>query len=117
MIRLLQYMKNTDIDNPDILVKDERLLELDSIVKEVKESEEWEAVKMDLIDIGIDRGISQGEIKNLISQISKKKAKNLSVEETSDMLEADAALVQKVYDALETYDPKTQWKKIMSLIK
>lgn len=117
LISLLQYMKNTDIDNPDILVKDERLLELDRIVKEVKESEEWEAVKMDLIDIGIDRGISQGEIKNLISQISKKKAKNLSVEETSDMLEADAALVQKIYDALETYDPQTQWKKIMSLIK
>jgi len=129
LISLLQYMKNTDIENPEILVKDERLLELDNIVNEVKESEEWEAVKMDLIDIGInkgiqqgiqqgiDRGISQGEIKILISQISKKKAKNFTVEDTADMLETEVPLVQTVYDALDTYNPKTQWKKIAALIK
>lgn len=42
LISLLQYMKNTDINNPEILVKDERIVELDSIVTEVKSSEEWE---------------------------------------------------------------------------
>lgn len=60
LISLLQYMKKTDINNPEILMKDARLLELDSIVAEVRESEEWEAVKMDLIDIGIRRGLKQG---------------------------------------------------------
>ena len=60
LISLLQYMKNTDIDNPEIEVKDERLLELDRIVNEVKESEEWEAVKMDILDVGIQRGMELG---------------------------------------------------------
>jgi predicted transposase/invertase (TIGR01784 family) len=116
LISLLQYMKNSDINNPDITVRDKRLMELDDIVNEVRESEEWEAVRMDLIDIGISQGISQGELKNLILQISKKKAKNLSVEETADMLETDSALVQKVYDALETYAADTQWEDIIKVI-
>lgn len=42
LVSLLQYMKTTDINNPDIVIKDKRLIELDNIVAEVKESEEWE---------------------------------------------------------------------------
>ncbi|MCM1540606.1 MAG: PD-(D/E)XK nuclease family transposase [Blautia sp.] len=125
LVSLLQYMKNTDINNPEITVKDERLLILDKIVTSVKQSEEWEAVSMDLIDIGFNRGIqqgisqgiSQGELKNLISQISKKRSKNCSVAETADMLETEVSLVQKVYDALERYNVETQWQKIMKLIE
>lgn len=117
LVSLLQYMKNTDINNPEITIKDKRLLELDKIVTEVKQSEEWEAVSMDLIDRGIMQGISQGEMKNLISQISRKKAKNCSVTEAADMLETEPHLVQQVYDALEHYNAKTQWKDIMSLIQ
>lgn len=60
LISLLQYMKNTDINNPEIQVKDKRLLELHKIVTQVKESEEWEAVKMDILDVGIQKGIEQG---------------------------------------------------------
>lgn len=56
LISLLQYMKRTDIQNPDITVKDERILELDDIVQEVKASEEWEAVKMSILEIGIEKG-------------------------------------------------------------
>lgn len=129
LISLLQYMKNTDIDNPDIIVKDRRLMELDAIVTEVKKTEEWEDVKMDLVDIGFNRGmeqgmsqgitqgISQGELKNLIFLISKKKAKNMSVSETADMLETDEDFVQRVYDALEKYNPKRHWRKIISMTK
>lgn len=40
LISLLQYIKKTDINNPEILVKDDRLIELDRIVAEVRESEE-----------------------------------------------------------------------------
>ena len=40
LISLLQYMKDTRLDNPDIIVKDKRLLELDEIVTEVKQDEE-----------------------------------------------------------------------------
>lgn len=125
LISLLQYMKNTDMDNPDIIVKDKRLMELDAIVTEVKKTEEWEDVKMDLVDIGFSRGmeqgmsqgISQGELKNLIFLISKKKAKNMSVSETADMLETDEDFVQRVYDALEKYSPKRHWRKIISMTK
>ena len=60
LVSLLQYMKNTDIDNPEILVKDKRILELDEIVTEVKESEEWEGIRMNILDIGIQEGERRG---------------------------------------------------------
>lgn len=60
LVSLLQYMKNTSLDNPEIEVRDERLCNLDRIVKEVKESEEWEAVEMNILDIGIERGREEG---------------------------------------------------------
>ena len=62
LISLLQYMKDTRLDNPEIKVKDERLIELDRIVSEVKESEEWEAVEMNILEVGI----SNGEMKKLV---------------------------------------------------
>ena len=62
LVSLLQYMKNTDIDNPEILVKDERIVELDSIVTEVKSSEEWEDVSMNIYERGIEQGIEQGQL-------------------------------------------------------
>ena len=60
LISLLQYMKNTTLDNPNIIVRDERILELDRIVSEVKQSEEWEAVKMNILEIGLQQGIERG---------------------------------------------------------
>ena len=60
LISLLQYMKNTTLDNPDILVKDKRIRKLDRIVKEVKQSEEWEAAKMNILEIGMEKGIQKG---------------------------------------------------------
>ena len=53
LISLLQYMKNTTIDNPEVKIKDKRIITLDEIVNEVKQSEEWEAVKMNILEIGI----------------------------------------------------------------
>lgn len=84
LISLLQYMKNTDINNPEIIVRDGRLLELDNIVSEVKESEEWEAVKMDLIDIGINQGMRKGMQKGiLMTLIDLVKKDLLSVEDAA----------------------------------
>lgn len=60
LVSLLQYMRNTTLDNPDILVRDERILELDRIVGEVKQSEEWEAVKMNILEIGLQQGMERG---------------------------------------------------------
>ncbi len=56
LISLLQYMKQTSLDNPYVTSRDTRILELDQIVREVKESEEWEAVQMNILEIGLEEG-------------------------------------------------------------
>lgn len=65
LVSLLQYMKNTTLDNPEILVKDKRIAKLDRIVKEVKQSEEWEAVKMNILEIGIEKGKKEGKAEGI----------------------------------------------------
>ena len=40
LVSLLQYMKKTTLENPEIMVQDQRILELDRIVAEVKENED-----------------------------------------------------------------------------
>jgi len=71
LISLLQYMKNTTLENPEILVKDERLITLDTIVTEVRQSEEWEDVTMDILSYGIEQGIKQGIEKGIKQGIEK----------------------------------------------
>lgn len=63
-------MKKTSLSNPEILVKDERIIELDQIVSEVKESEEWEAVEMNILEVGIEAGRKEG-IKVLIETLQE----------------------------------------------
>ncbi len=109
LISLLQYMKNTDINNPDIQVRDKRLLDLDKIVTQVKESEEWEAVKMDILDVGIQKGIERGfakgveaGIKALIEtceelQMSKKDAESRVMKKFELEEEQAAAYIEKYW--------------------
>ena len=80
LVSLLQYMKKTDIDNPEIIVKDKRILELDEIVTEVKQSEEWEGIKMNILDMGIQEGERRG-IKALINSCKKLGASKEKIEE------------------------------------
>ena len=102
LVSMLQYMKETRIDNPEIVVKDSRLLELDEIVNEVKESKEWEAVKMNILEIGkeigkeagIEIGIEIGERQSLKKLIEKKLVKGCSAEEIAEMLEISVEMVQ-----------------------
>lgn len=108
LVSLLQYMKDTRIDNPDIMVKDSRILELDDIVQEVKVSEEWEAVKMNILEIGIEkgteigieRGIKQGLQQKLVELVEKKLAKGYSVAEIADMLEESEETIKKIIGEL-----------------
>lgn len=65
LVSLLQYMKNTTLDNDEIVVRDERILELDRIVEEVRQSEEWEAVRMNILEIGIKKGLEEGMEKGI----------------------------------------------------
>ena len=108
LISLLQYMKNTTIDNPEIIVKDRRIVTLDEIVNEVKQSEEWEAVKMNILEIGIEKGRqdglkigrAEGEAIKLVSMIRRKLEKGLSVTAISEALELEDAYVQKVINLI-----------------
>lgn len=54
-------MKCTTLDNANVMVKDERILHLDRIVNEVRQSEEWEAVEMNIFEMGIEQGIERGK--------------------------------------------------------
>jgi hypothetical protein len=97
----------------------------EGVLKEFLIEHRAEVVKMTQLDYTFERQImlekkysrEVGELKTLIFQISRKKAKNCTISETADMLETDEELVQKVYDALETYDAETQWEDIIKLIK
>ncbi len=71
LISLLQYMNNTTMSNPEILVKDPRITELDKIVNEVKQSEEWEEVRMSILKIGIEKGREQGMWEILLEYLSE----------------------------------------------
>lgn len=113
-------MKNTTLDNPEIQVRDKRIVELDKIVTEVKESEEWEEVEMNIWDIamtkgvelGVQQGVEQGTVSKLIEQVCKKLTKRCSVAEIADMLEEDELLIQKIADIAEKYTPEYDLDKI-----
>ena len=77
LVSLLQYMKYTTLDNEDVTEKDDRILDLDKIVREVKQSEEWEAVEMNIFEIGVERGkelgiekgMEHGRLKTLVKSV------------------------------------------------
>ena len=74
LVSLLQYMKDTRLDNPEILVQDSRIEKLAEIVDEVKQSEEWEAVKMSILSIALERGEEIGkEIGKEIGMLNAKR--------------------------------------------
>ena len=96
LISLLQYMKNTTLENSDIIVWYERILELDRIVEEVKQSEEWEAVKMNLLEIGIEKGIEQGIEQSRTEIIRNMLNSGLSSEEVSEVTQIPLDVVKEV---------------------
>ena len=119
LISLLQYMKNTTIDNPEVKIKDKRIITLDEIVNEVKQSEEWEAVKMNILEIGIEKGREEGREEGrkdglqdglkigraegeakLVSMIRRKLKKGLNATAISEALELEDAYVQKAVDLI-----------------
>lgn len=116
LISLLQYMKDTRLDNPDILIKDKRLVRLDEIVGEVRQSEEWEAVKMNILEIGIAQGEARGEIKGekkkLIQLVCRKLQKGKTPEIIADELEEEPELIGEICTAARKYAPEYDCEKI-----
>ena len=69
LVSLLQYMKKSELDNPEILVRDERIMNLNRIVEEVKASEEWEDARMSIYSVGVEDGIERGEHQAMLEMI------------------------------------------------
>lgn len=109
LISLLQYMKNTTLDNPEIQVLDERIVELDKIVTEVRESEEWEEAKMTIYELGIQQGIDR----MLIQKTCKKLAKGYSAEEIANHLEEDETTIHTIVEIAQKYAPEYDTAKIL----
>lgn len=108
LISLLQYMKNTSIDNPEMPVKDKRIEKLDRIVREVKQSEEWEAVKVNILEIGIEQGIERA----IVELVCKKLRKGKSVECIADEVEEPVEKIEAICKAAEQYAPDYDYPKV-----
>ncbi|MDD6798617.1 MAG: hypothetical protein PUE71_10060, partial [Clostridia bacterium] len=93
LVSLLQYMKNTRLDNPAIIVQDERIVKLDKVVEEVKQSEEWEAVKMNILDIGIKKG----QLNLLYTLVNSGK---LTIEEAAESIDVTVDELKKEFSTL-----------------
>lgn len=120
LVSLLQYMKDTRSDNPEILCWDERLTKIDNVVNEVKQSEEWEVVQMSILSIGLERGqeIGEergrelGELSATIRLIVKKLKKDVTPVQIAELLEMDLSEVQKICAIAKHYAPGYDIQKI-----
>ena len=101
LISMLSFMKDTRLNNPDILVKDKRIVELNDIVEEVKDSEEWEAVKMNILEIGIEKGMQQGAEKKMLELVEKKLKKGQTISQIADALEESEEKIQEIADSIQ----------------
>lgn len=125
LVSLLQYMKNTTLDNSEILIKDKRIVELDSIVAEVRESEEWEESSMTILEIGMAKGeeigmakgeeigMTKGEYKKLISLVCKKMEKGYTVENMTEILEEDESTIRTIAEIAWKYATEYDTAKIL----
>ena len=119
LVSLLQYMKDTRLDNPEIVVQDERIKQIDDIVTEVRQSEEWEAVRMNLLQIGEAHGMKIGEEVGrnmmLVEQVCCKLRKGKTVEQIAEELEAELEVIESICKAAESaapeYDSDVVYKK------
>ena len=102
LVSLLQYMKDTRMDNPEIRIMDERIVELDDIVQEVKSSEEWEEVRMNLIELGEAKGEARGRAV-LIGLIRKKVQRGLDASDIAELFEMDETYVREITSLFEQY--------------
>ena len=112
LVSLLQYMKETRIDNPEIIVHNKRIEKLDSIVSEVKQSEEWEDVRMSIMKYALEHGtaigIEQGLQQGIVELICKKLKKNKTREQIADEVEEELDRIDYLCDLAiaENYDVK-----------
>lgn len=116
LISLLQYMKKTDLKNPEIIIQDKRIKKLDEIVQEVKQSEEWEAVSMSIWELGMEKGITEGAIIKGIAIVRKNKARHLDAAEIAQFMDMDEREVEDIFALIEE-NPNASDMEIAELMK
>lgn len=121
LVSLMQYMKNTTLTNEEIILRDARILDLDRIAGEVKQSEEWEAVKMNILEIGlkqgiergmeygiargIEQGIEQGRLKTLIKNVeAAMKNFDISLQQACEGLEISAEEYERAKQQIDLWE-------------
>ena len=128
LISLLQYMKETNLENPEILVKNEKIQRLDSIVCEVKESEEWEEVRMSIYSVALEQGFARGEELgkkigeeigkeigkelNRIDLICKKMQRGKTIEQIVEEMEIEPGVIRELCIIAKKYAPDYDHEKI-----
>lgn len=112
LVSLLQYMKETNIDNPAVKIKDDRIIKLDSIVREIKQSEEWEAVHMNILEIGEERGKEIGRETMRVEMVCRKLKKNKSVQQIAEDLEEDKKLIEEICKSAAGFAPDYDPEKV-----
>ena len=99
------HVEEVILNNPDILIQDERIKRLNSVVTKVKEYEEWEVVNMSIYSVARSRGDEASKAHGekidketiLIEQICKKLRKAKSLEVIADELEVDVSKIKSIY--------------------
>ncbi|MDD3414622.1 MAG: hypothetical protein PHY47_11555 [Lachnospiraceae bacterium] len=118
LVSLLQYMKHTTLENPEVIKKDKKLLELDRIVTEVKQSEEWEAVQMNILEIGEQKGREQGLKQGLEQGLKRGLDEGLTIgEEKVNELNRKLAELNRVDDILKAATDKEYQQKLFEEFK
>ena len=112
LISLLQYMKESRLDNPEVVVKDNRIKELDEVVTEIRQSEEWEAVRMNILEIGIMQGMEQGADRKIIDQVCKKLKKGKTVSCIAEEIEESLEEIEIICEVAKRYAPNYDIDKI-----
>lgn len=122
LVSLLQYMKRTTLDNEKIVVRDKRILELDRIVEEVKQSEEWEVVEMGILEIGLargeeiglergmEKGMEQGHLQTLIKDVeSLMKNFHVDLEQACKGLGTTVEAYEKAKEQAALWQKEKEW--------
>ena len=117
LVSLLQYMKKSELDNPEILIRDERIMNLNRIVEEVKKSEEWEDVRMSIYSVGVEDGIERGEHQATLEMILRLLKEKGRVSATLEKKIRDEADKERLYALVKLAAKSASVKEFEKLMK
>ena len=98
LVSMLQYLKDSRLENPEIIVRDEKLLRLDAIVQEVRQSEEWEEIRMTYMEYAMEQGERIGIRAFVMDALEERKSAEIIVEKLVRWFGLDTAQAKEYYE-------------------